>query len=139
MNEKTRNFAICATALAWFGVSTAAGAAPSDAAATALLTKYNCQACHSVDKKIVGPSYKEVAAKYAGDAGAAAKLEQKIKSGGSGAWGAIPMPPNNVPDADLKTLVEWILAQKQPTSRPLSENQATYKQGQRPDIPVVRP
>jgi cytochrome c len=89
-----------------------AGAATTDAAATALLTKYNCQACHTVDKKLVGPAYKEVAAKYAGDASEPAKLQQKIKNGGSGVWGAIPMPPNNVPDADLKTLVEWILAQK---------------------------
>jgi cytochrome c len=89
-----------------------AGAATSDAAATQLLTKYNCQTCHTVDKKLVGPAYKEVAAKYAGDSTAPAKLEQKVKNGGSGAWGAIPMPPNNVPDADLKTLVEWILALK---------------------------
>ena len=80
--------------------------------ASALATKYNCTACHTVDKKLVGPSYKEVAAKYAGDASALAKLQQKVKTGGSGVWGAIPMPPNNVPDADLKTLVEWVLAQK---------------------------
>ena len=65
-----------------------------------------------MDKKIVGPSYKEIAAKYAGNAGAVAQLEQKVKIGGSGAWGATPMPPNNVPDADLKALVEWILATK---------------------------
>jgi cytochrome c len=77
-----------------------------------LAAKYNCQACHTVDKKLVGPAYKEVAAKYAGDSTALAKLEQKVKTGGSGVWGAIPMPPNNVPDADLKTLVEWILALK---------------------------
>jgi len=87
-------------------------AATTDADATQLLTKYNCQACHTVDKKLVGPSYKEVAAKYASDTAASAKLEQKIKSGGTGVWGAVPMPPNNVPDADLKTLVAWILAQK---------------------------
>jgi cytochrome c len=87
-------------------------AATTDAAATQLLAKYNCQACHTVDKKVVGPAYKDVAAKCAGDATAPAKLEQKIKSGGSGVWGAVPMPPNNVPDADLKTLVEWILARK---------------------------
>ena len=111
-NTRARNLAICGTALAWLGVSSAAGAATSDAAATQLLTKYNCQACHAVDKKLVGPSYKEVAAKYAGDSAAPAKLAQKIKTGGSGVWGQIPMPPNNVPDADLKTLVEWILAQK---------------------------
>jgi cytochrome c len=89
-----------------------AGAATSDATATQLLTKYNCQACHTVDKKLVGPAYKEVAAKYAGDSTAPAKLEQKVKNGGGGVWGAIPMPPNNVSDADLKTLVEWILALK---------------------------
>ena len=83
-----------------------------DAAPTALLAKYNCQACYAVDKKLVGPAYKEVAAKYAGDSGAPAKLQQKAKAGGSGVWGTVPMPPNNVPDADLKTLVAWILAQK---------------------------
>ena len=93
-------------------LTSAAGAATSDAAATQLLAKYSCQACHTVDKKLVGPAYKDVAAKYAGDTAALAKLEQKVKSGGSGVWGAIPMPPNNVPDADLKTLVEWILALK---------------------------
>ena len=58
------------------------------------------------------PKTKEVAAKYAGDKAALAKLGQKVKQGGSGVWGAIPMPPNAVPDADLKTLVEWILALK---------------------------
>ena len=111
-NTLARNLAICGTALAWLAVSSAAGAAAGDAAATQLLTKYNCQACHTMDKKLVGPSYKEIGAKYAGDSGASAKLAQKIKSGGSGVWGQVPMPPNNVPDADLKTIVEWILAQK---------------------------
>jgi cytochrome c len=109
-NAWARNLAIGGAALAWAWVPSGAGAA--DAAATQLLTKYNCQACHSVDKKLVGPSYKEVAAKYAGDSAAPAKLAQKIKSGGTGVWGQIPMPPNNVPDADLKTLVAWILEQK---------------------------
>jgi len=84
----------------------------SAADASALAAKYNCQACHAPDKKIVGPAYKDVAAKYAGDASAAGKLEKKVKSGGSGVWGQIPMPPNNVPDADLKALVAWILATK---------------------------
>jgi cytochrome c len=65
-----------------------------------------------VDKKVVGPAFKDVAAKYAGDAGAEAKLEQKIKSGGSGVWGPIPMPPNIIPDADLKALTAWVLAAK---------------------------
>jgi cytochrome c len=107
MNADT--FAIAATACALLGVP-AVGVAATDAAP--LAAKYNCTACHAADKKIVGPSYKEVAAKYAGDSGAAAKLEQKVKNGGSGVWGPIPMPPNNVPDADLKTLVEWVLATK---------------------------
>jgi cytochrome c len=87
-------------------------AAASDAKGPQLAAKYNCQGCHAVDKKIVGPSYQEVAKKYAGDKSAAKELEHKVKNGGSGVWGAIPMPPNNVPDADLKTLVEWILATK---------------------------
>ncbi|MBI3145630.1 MAG: c-type cytochrome [Pseudogulbenkiania sp.] len=78
-----------------------------------LAQKYNCLACHSVDKKVVGPSYKDVAKKYAGDKGAEAKLVAKVKAGGSGVWGAVPMPPNpQVSDADLKTLVKWILSQK---------------------------
>ena len=107
MNGAT--FAIAATACALLSAPAVSVAADD---ATSLATKYNCTACHSADKKIVGPSYKEVAAKYAGDSGAAAKLQQKVKNGGSGVWGAIPMPPNNVPDADLKALVDWILATK---------------------------
>ena len=91
-------------------LASAVEAATTDGAP--LAAKYNCQACHTVDKKLVGPSYKEVAAKYAGDPAAASKLEQKVKNGGSGVWGQIPMPPNSVPDADMKTLVEWILALK---------------------------
>jgi cytochrome c len=102
-------FVIAATACTLLSVPVVSGAA-TDAAAVA--AKYNCTACHAADKRIVGPSYKEVAAKYAGDSGAAAKLQQKVKNGGSGVWGAIPMPPNNVPDADLKALVDWILATK---------------------------
>jgi len=92
--------------LAAFPVSAAA------ADAAALAAKYNCQTCHAVDKKLVGPAFKEVATKYAGDAGAAAKLQKSIKSGSSGVWGAIPMPPNNVPDPDVKALAEWILSTK---------------------------
>jgi cytochrome c len=76
----------------------------------ALAKKHNCFACHQVDKKLVGPAYKDIAKKYKGQAGAAAKLAQKVKQGGSGVWGPVPMPPNpTVPDADLKKLVDWIL------------------------------
>jgi cytochrome c len=87
------------------------GAYAADAAkAKQLAQKYNCLACHAVDKKLVGPSYDDVAKKYKGDSGAEAKLIGKVKAGGSGVWGQIPMPPNNVPDADVKTMVEWILS-----------------------------
>jgi len=106
------SLAVCGATLGLLLLAPSAMAATTDAAATQLAAKYNCQACHTVDKKLVGPSYKEVAAKYAGDKAALAKLEQKVKQGGSGVWGAIPMPPNAVPEADLKTLVEWILALK---------------------------
>jgi cytochrome c len=82
-------------------------------ASEALAKKHNCLACHAIDKKLVGPSYQEVAAKYKGDAGAEAKLVAKVKNGGSGVWGQVPMPPNStVPDADIKTLVKWVLATK---------------------------
>lgn len=76
-----------------------------------LATKSSCFACHAVDKKLVGPSFQEVAKKYAGDKTAEARLAEKVKKGGSGAWGTIPMPPNvAVKDADIKTLVKWVLA-----------------------------
>ncbi len=70
-----------------------------------------CMACHGVDNKIVGPGLKEIAAKYKGDDTAAATLAAKVKSGGSGNWGQIPMPPNaHVADADISTIVGWILS-----------------------------
>lgn len=79
-------------------------------AAQSLAQKSGCLACHGVESKIVGPGYKEVAAKYKGDKAAEAKLITKVKSGGSGAWGPMPMPPNaHVKDEDIKTIVEWIL------------------------------
>ena len=78
-----------------------------------LAKKHACLACHAVDKKLVGPAYKDVAAKYRGDASAEAKLVEKVKKGSQGTWGQVPMPPNaNVPDADVRALVKWILSQK---------------------------
>ena len=88
----------------------AANAAVDEAKAKQLAQKYNCLACHAVDKKLVGPPYMEVAKKYKGDKGALDRLAAKVKNGGSGVWGAIPMPPNNVPEADIKTIVEWVLS-----------------------------
>ena len=78
-----------------------------------LAKKHACFACHTVDKKMVGPSYKDVAAKYRGDKGAEAKLVDKVKKGGAGVWGQVPMPPNAAaPDADIRALVKWVLSQK---------------------------
>jgi cytochrome c len=74
-----------------------------------LAKKSNCLACHQIDKKSVGPAYKDIAKKYKGQ-DVAAKLAEKVKKGGQGVWGPVPMPPNAaVPDADIKTLVDWIL------------------------------
>jgi cytochrome c len=97
-------------------VLAAAAAVPASLPAHAqeeLAKKHACLACHAVDKKLVGPSYKDVAAKYRGDAGAEAKLVDKVKKGSQGTWGQVPMPPNaGVPDADVRALVKWILSQK---------------------------
>ncbi len=78
-----------------------------------LAQKKNCMACHAVDKKLVGPSYKDVAAKYAGQKDMAAKLAEKIQNGGSGAWGPVPMPANPQVNADeAKQLAAWVLLSK---------------------------
>lgn len=92
------------------GLMASAGAAFAD---DALLKKYNCVACHAIDKKMVGPAYKDVAKKYAGDASAADKLAKKVKAGGVGVWGQIPMPANAaVPDADIAKMVSYVLSLK---------------------------
>jgi len=93
-------------------LAAAASAHAVDAAkAQEIASKNACLGCHQVDKKLVGPAYKDVAAKYKGDKNALATLTHKVKAGGSGVWGPVPMPANpNVSDADLKTVVEWILA-----------------------------
>ena len=94
------------------GAFAATLAAPASAN-EALAKKHNCFACHAIDKKVVGPSYKDVANKYRGDKSAEAKLIDKVKKGGAGVWGQVPMPPNaTVPDADVKALVQWILSLK---------------------------
>ena len=90
-----------------------AGIALRASASEELAKKHACFACHTVDKKMVGPAYKDVAAKYRGDKAAPAKLAEKVKKGSQGVWGNVPMPPNsNVPDADVNALVKWILSQK---------------------------
>ena len=98
--------------LSLFAAAIATTALPAFAQAD-LAQKKNCLACHAVDKKVVGPAYKEVAAKYAGQKDAVEKLTQKVMKGGVGAWGQIPMPANpQVSEAEAKQLVTWILGQK---------------------------
>jgi cytochrome c len=98
---------ILATAIVT-AATTARAQSPTD-----LLQSNGCSGCHAADAKLVGPSYHDIAAKYRGDKGAEAKLAAKVKAGGSGVWGAIPMPPNpQVKDDDLKTIVTFILASK---------------------------
>ena len=96
-----------------FIMAVAAGvlAAPVAQADEALLKKHNCVACHQIDKKVIGPGYKEVAKKYKGQKDVAATLAAKVKKGGQGAWGPVPMPPNaQVPDEDIKKMVDYILS-----------------------------
>jgi len=98
-------FALAATSL----ISTSQALA-ADSPELTLAKAKSCMACHAEDKKLMGPSFKEVADKYKGQKDAEAKLIDKVKKGGSGAFGPIPMPPNaTVSDADLKTLVAWVL------------------------------
>ena len=90
----------------------AAASAPAFAQAE-LAQKKNCMACHAVDKKLVGPAYKDVAAKYAGDKDGIDKLATKILKGGAGVWGPVPMPSNTqVSEAEAKQLVAWIMTLK---------------------------
>ena len=89
-----------------------AHAALDNAQATAMMQKDGCAACHAIDKKIVGPAYKDVANKYRGDKNAEEALVQKVLKGGQGVWGQVPMPPNPVSEADAHALVKWVLSLK---------------------------
>ncbi|WP_028225630.1 c-type cytochrome [Paraburkholderia ferrariae] len=75
-----------------------------------LATQHACMGCHAIDKKLVGPAWRDVGARYAGKPGAAATLVAHVQNGSSGVWGAVPMPPNAISTADAKTVVQWILA-----------------------------
>ena len=97
--------ALAGAGLAWAAVAHAADEGEE------LMKRNGCVNCHAIDKK-VAPSFKEVAAKYKGDKQAEAKLTEKVKKGGSGVWGQVPMPPNaQVKDEDIKTIVRWVLTQ----------------------------
>lgn len=106
--------AMFAALVAAAGLALASGAFAADPKTGEALTKSSgCVACHTVDKKVVGPAFKEIAAKYKNDKGAEAALVKKVKAGGKGAWGEIPMPPNaQVKDDDIKSMVQWILSIK---------------------------
>jgi cytochrome c len=100
-------------------VAAAATTAPAATAPAApaspeqMITKYGCVACHAVDHKVIGPGLKDVAAKYKGQAGAEAQLAEKIRNGGAGVWGEVPMTPNpQVPDEDLHAIAKWVLTLK---------------------------
>jgi cytochrome c len=94
------------------GALTAGGAQAADIAKVKdILTANACMACHTIEKKVVGPSYTEVGAKYKGKEAEAATLTKHVREGSSGVWGPIPMPPNkNISDADLKIVVDWLIA-----------------------------
>lgn len=101
-----RRIASLALTLAAALISTTASASQE------LAQKAMCTGCHAVDKKMVGPAYKDVAAKYKGQASAAAALTDKVRKGSTGAWGTVPMPPtgpDKINDADLKAVIEWVL------------------------------
>ncbi|GLS15712.1 c-type cytochrome [Hydrogenophaga electricum] len=107
MNMNTKSLAAL---LALLGAAASAHAVDA-VAAKALAGKSACLACHAADKKLVGPSYKEVMTKHQGQADAVAKVAARIKSGGSGMYGPVPMPPQpNLKDDELKLLAEWVLA-----------------------------
>ena len=92
--------------------SVALSLSPAANASLQLAQKGGCVACHTVDKKMVGPAYKDVADKYKGQKDAAAKLFDKVRHGGAGTWGTIPMPatgPDKLNDADLKIVIDWVL------------------------------
>jgi cytochrome c len=94
-------------------MSAGANAAIDDKKATEIMGKAGCVACHNVDKKVVGPSFKEIAKKRKGEKDAAAAIGKKVREGGSGVYGQIPMPPNSkgqIGDEDLKSLVDWVLS-----------------------------
>lgn len=98
---------------ALFALVAATAVAGPALADQALASAKNCMACHAMDKKLVGPSFKDIAAKYANDKTAADKLAVKIIKGGSGVWGPVPMPANaQVNEAEAKKLAAWVLSQK---------------------------
>jgi cytochrome c len=102
---------VCAAQAAFAADVPASAPVVSVAAATSIARSNACMGCHAVDRKLVGPSFQQIAAKYKGDAQAPARLNAKVRDGGSGVWGVIPMPSHpSMSGADIQTVVGWILA-----------------------------
>ena len=99
------------SSVCFIGLILGAGSAMGAAEGEVLAQKNGCIACHAIDKKLVGPSFQEISKKYKGDSVAQATLIAKVKAGGTGVWGKIPMPPQSpkVSEADIKTMVDWTL------------------------------
>ncbi len=111
MNRRIAARGLAAASL-FLGTTLACAAAIDDTKAKSLMTAGGCTTCHAVDHKVVGPAFKDIAAKRKAESGAVATLEKKVRAGGKGDYGAIPMPPNaeaKINDSDLHELVEWIL------------------------------
>ena len=108
--EMRKSGALVVALVGLAGLVTAARA--DDAPRGQMIARANaCMGCHAVDRKVVGPSFQQIAAKYKGDAQAPAKLVNKVKDGGSGVWGVLPMPPHpTMSDVDIRTVVDWVLA-----------------------------
>jgi cytochrome c len=103
----------CYAVLAFAAASVAFAQALDAKAAGVLMDEYYCSGCHAVDKKTVGPSFRDVAKKYAGEPDAAQKLAVRVRKGSEGVWGTVPMPASDeIPDPQLAALIAWILAQK---------------------------
>ena len=110
---------LAAGAVGLSGWSGGALAASSSPAGFEIAKQNACLGCHAVDRKLVGPGFRDIAGKYKGDAQAQARLEKKVREGGSGVWGVIPMPSHpRMSDADIHTVVTWVLAGAATTSAP---------------------
>ena len=103
--------AVFVLAAGWPGTALAGSSAPSVPAGYEIAKQNACLGCHTVDRKLVGPAFRDIAAKYKGDAGAQGRLEKKVREGGAGVWGVIPMPSHpRMSDGDIRIVVAWVLA-----------------------------
>jgi len=103
--------AVVVSVAGWPGAAWADSSAASALAGYEIAKQNACLGCHTVDRKLVGPAFRDIAAKYKGDVGAQGRLEKKVRDGGAGVWGVIPMPSHpRMSDGDIRTVVAWVLA-----------------------------